>query len=165
MNDSRREPEEQTPDSSMQATGPDVKPTVKLDQMPEWAASIARAMRESFRMVNANLEVMTNELSVVRERLVVVEMWKNEQDLRASKMSGGVRALSQTDLAHEAMLAQEKVARETLAAEVAELKKETTRQTLLLAELLKLTEKPVVKLIAGAVGTAFLSWLATKGLR
>ena len=162
--DQRREPEghQITP---TQPSMPESRPTTQLPAVPQWAVELTQSMKEGFRLTNANIEIVSNDVGVLKDRVTILESRRNDDDARASKHSGGVRALSQTDLAHDAQLAQERLAREALASKVDKMATETSQQTLLLAQLLKLTEKPVVKLIATAIGTAVLTWLSARGLR
>ena len=161
--DQRREPEgpQLTP---TQPSMPESKPTTKLAPVPEWAVEMTKSMKEGFRQTNANIDLVSTDLSIVKDRVAIIESWKNDSETRMTRTSGRVQQASQVDLEQAAQLAQERAARESLAIEVAAIKAETSTQTLLLAQLLKLTEKPVVKLVLTAVGSAVLSWLAAKGI-
>ncbi len=110
-------------------------------------------MREGFRTTNANIEVISNDLSVVKDRVAILETER-------TKLSGGVRGLSTSNAEQDAQLAHERSAREALATKVDDIAAKTDAQTKILEQLLKLTEKPVVKLLATAIGTAVLTWLA-----
>ena len=118
---------------------------------------LGQTMSAGFRETNANIALVSSDLSLVKDRVALLETER-------TKHSGGLRGLSTSNAEQDAQLAQERMAREALAAEVAAIKAETSTQTLLLGQLLKLGEKPVVKLIATAVGTAILTWLSTKGI-
>lgn len=144
---------------------PEGKPTTQLVAVPVWAIELTQAMKSGIAEVRADISLVSNDLSIVKDRVSILESHRSDQEARATKLSGGVRGLSQTDLAHDAQLAQERLAREALASKVDKMATETSQQTLLLAQLLKLTEKPVVKLALTALGSAVLTWLSTKGLR
>ncbi len=159
--DPRKEPDSKATQPSM----PESKKTTQLAPVPEWAIELTKSMKEGFRQTNANIDLVSTDLSIVKDRVAIIESWKNDSETRMTRTSGRVTQASQVDMEQAAQLAQERAARESLAAEVASIKAETSSQTLLLAQLLKLTEKPVVKLVATAIGSAALSWLAAKGYR
>lgn len=159
---------------------PDEKPpekvTTQLPAVPEWAVELTRTTKDGFRAVRADLELVANDLSLVKERVTIIETWRNDQDMRASRNSNRVKELAETtshiDLTHDAKIAAEIVERQKLAREVAEtraivevVKSETASQTAILARLDRLTSNPLVKTVATAVGTAILTWLSVKGLR
>ena len=138
------------------------QPTTKeLPAVPQWAAELTILVK---RMA-ADIGLVSNDLGILKDRVGILEAAKVETENRASRNSAGVRGLSSANLEQDAQLLQEKTAREDLAVKVDALDTKTDAQTLILKELLKLTEKPVVKLIATALGSAILSWLAAKGLR
>ena len=144
---------------------PPEKPTVKMETVPEWATALTLKVQEGFRQTNANIEVVSSALDVVKERVHVIESWKVDQDARLQNNSMRAKQASVVDLAHEAQLAQERTAREALALKVQQLDGKQDVQLALLQQLVKLGEKPVVKLLFTAVGTAILTWLSAKGLR
>lgn len=159
---------------------PDEKPpekvTTQLPAVPEWAVELTRTTKDGFRAVRADLELVANDLSLVKERVTIIETWRNDQDLRASRNSNRVKdlaeATSHVDLTHEAKLAAEIVERQRVARDGAEtraivekLQAEMSLQTAILARLDKVASNPLVKTIATALGTAILTWLASKGLR
>jgi len=174
---------------------PESKPTVQLPAMTDRALleDLARTMRAGFRRVERieitvsalgdNYQGMNLRMATMEGRVAKLEYPSSIPPPPAPITSVRVRDLieshpSQMDLEHEAKLAmalvalaEEKAKREKLESESAtkadlervELK--TDAQTQILQQLLKLTEKPVVKLIATAVGTAVLTWLTARGLR
>lgn len=159
--DPRKEPDSKATQPSM----PESKKTTQLAPVPQWAVELTQAMKEGFKLTNANIEIVSNDVGVLKDRVAIIESWKNDSESRMTRTSGRVQQASQVDLEQAAQLAQERAAREALASEVAAIKAETSTQTLLLSQLLKLTEKPVVKLVLTAVGSAVLSWAAAKGIR
>ena len=159
---------------------PDEKPpekvTTQLPAVPEWAIELTRTTKDGFRQVRADLELVANDLSLVKERVTIIETWRNDQDMRASRNSNRVRdlaeATSHVDLTHDAKIAAEIVARQKLERDTAEtrelverLRAETASQTAILGRLDKVASNPLVKTVATAVGTAILTWLSVKGLR
>ena len=147
------------------AEKPEEKPTVKFAEVPTWAVELTRSVKTGFATLGADIALVSNDLGAVKGRVALLETHRNDMDARANRTSARVQQASDVDLEQAAQLAHERTAREALAAEVAAIKAETTTQTQLLSQLLKLTEKPVVKLIATAVGTAILTWLSARGLR
>lgn len=155
---------------------PPEKVTTQLPAVPEWVVELTRTTKDGFRAVRADLELVANDLSLVKERVTIIETWRNDQDLRASRNSNRVRdlaeATSHVDLAHDAKIAAEIVARQKLERDAAEtralverLQAETASQTAILGRLDKVASNPLVKTVATAVGTAILTWLSVKGLR
>lgn len=153
---------------------PPEKVTTQLPQVPEWAVELTRTTKDGFRAVRADLELVANDLSLVKERVTIIETWRNDQDLRASRNSARVRELadstSHVDLTHDAKIAAEIVARQELERRVAEthamvetVKAETSQQTAILARLDRVASNPLVKTVAASVGTAILTWLAARG--
>jgi len=138
---------------------PEQPKTVK-DQaaVPVWAIELTRSVKSGIAEVRADVALVSNDLGLLKTRVSIMEGLRTEDDLRASKYSGGIKNLSQSDEGQNMQIA-------SLAVKVDELAGKTDAQTLILGQLLKLTEKPVVKLIATAVGTAILTWLTAKGLR
>ena len=115
---------------------------------------------------------MSTDLSVVKDRVAIIENRQNEVDARASRASTGVRVLSQTDQAHDAQLAQERASREELAkktdsiaSEVATLRQTNDVQLAILSRLDSITSNPIVKTLAAMIATAAMTWLAAKGIR
>lgn len=143
---------------------PEQPKTTQLAAVPEWAIELTRSMKEGFRVTNANIEVVSNDLTVVKDRLVIVERWKGEQDERASRMSTGVRGLSSANLEQDAQLAQERAAREALASKVQELTDSQAVQLAILTRLDKVASNPTVKVLLFLAGTAATGYLATKGI-
>lgn len=155
---------------------PPEKPTTQLPAVPEWAVELTRTTKDGFRQVRADLELVANDLSLVKERVTIIETWRNDQDLRASRNSNRVKELaeatSHVDLTHDAKIAAEIVARQELERRVSEthatvetIRAETAQQTAILARLDRVASNPLVKTVATALGTAILTWLASKGLR
>ncbi len=123
----------------------------------------------SVERVGADVRLVSNDLGIVKDRLVIVENWKGEQDMRASRTSTGVRNLSLSDLEHAAQLAQERGAREALAKEVAAIKVDTAAQTEMLVTIRDavtgVLKSPMVIKIAYAAGGAILAALTAWGAR
>lgn len=158
MSDPRKEPDvipESRPD----------KPTTQLAAVPAWAAEMSRAMKDGFAMTNANIELVSTDLSVVKDRLVIVESWKADIDTRASRTSARVKMASENDLSHDAQLAQERMARESLAKKVDSLTVTQETQLAILSRLDKVASNPMVKTIMTILGTALATWAASKGLK
>lgn len=135
---------------------PTTKQLPAADPVQVLLLKMQRGMEDGFRLTNANLEVVANDLGVVKERVAILE---NER----TKLSGGVRGLSSLNAEQDAQLAQERMARESLAAEVAHLRETNATQLAILTKLDKVTSNPTVKVLAGMAATAALTWLAAHG--
>lgn len=156
-------------------------PTVQLAAVTDRALleDLARVVKAGFSTNGERLDSQDTKLDKivtegieanvrldrVETRLTQAEGRVDLLEGRAGKTSMRVGTASQVDLDHAAQLAQERFAREALASKLAAVEVKTDAQTLLLQQIVKLTEKPLVKLIATAIGTAFLGWMAAKGLK
>lgn len=138
---------------------PEGKKTVDLPAVTDRALleDLTRSVREGFRMTNANIEVVANDLGVVKARVDILESER-------TKLSGGVRQLSSADADGAAQLAQERMAREALAVEVADLKKTNETQLAILARLDKVASNPMVKTVVTILVTILGTWAASKGI-
>jgi predicted nucleic acid-binding Zn-ribbon protein len=129
-------------------------------------------LRSGFRTVNARLDVQDATLdNVVREgqrtnvRLTRIEERVDEVETRMGRTSSRVKEVSQADLAHDAQLAQERAAREALAQKVDALDAKQDTQLAILTRLDGIAKNPLVKTIAAMLATAFVTWLATHGIK
>lgn len=77
------------------------KPTVELPAVPPWAIELTREVRGA----RADIGLVSNDLGVVKDRLLIVEKWKGEAELRASRTSERVREGSQHDMERDAKVA------------------------------------------------------------
>ncbi len=136
---------------------PEQPKTTKLEAVPPWAVELTRAMKSGIAEVRADISLVSNDLSVVKDRVTILESER-------TKLSGGVRGLSTTDAEQAAQLAQERAAREALATEVADLKKTNETQLAILARLDKVASNPLVKTVVAMMATALLTWLASHGV-
>jgi hypothetical protein len=152
--DERAEPAEAVPEG---------KKTVNLPAMTDRALleDLRGVVKEGFRNLSANLEVVSNDLGVVKDRVTILETERG-------KYSGGFRGLSTADAEQAAQLAQERAAREALAAEVAlvkadvtSTKAETTEQTVMLRKITGLMDTPMARRLGYAVGALLLAALTT----
>lgn len=153
-----------TPDDNK----PPEHPTAKIDQL-EVLKGLLSALRqdvhEGVAELRADIQLVSSDLNVVKERVRIVELWKIEADTRMERSSNRVRENSQQDVGQDAAIAAIKVDVESTKAKVDAIEVETKAQTVLLADIRKLAANPIVKQIATMVGTAILTWLASKGLR
>ena len=124
-----------------------------------------RSMDAGFREMGTDIKLVSNDLGIVKDRLVIVETWKNDQDSRMSRTSARVQQASEMDLAHEARLAAEIVARQELATKLDALTESQAVQLAVLARLDKIATNPHIKLILAVLATAAMSWAASKGLK
>ena len=118
--------------------------------------SLLVELTKEVRGARADISLVSNDLGIVKDRLVIVESWKNDVDSRAARTSLRVEQSSKIDLEQAAALAAEKEAREALTVKVDTLLAIGTR-------LDKVTSNPTLKVIVGMLLTAFVTWLAGKG--
>ncbi len=154
----RRDPRAEPPEQPKTTQIPAISPIeVAITQL-------TRTVESGIRELRADVGLVSNDLSIVKDRVGIIESWKNDQDARASRTSAGVRSLSTTDAAHEAQLAQERAAREALAKEVSDLKATNETQLAILGRLDKVASNPLVKTLGAMLATAVITWLATHGV-
>lgn len=144
---------------------PPEKPTIKMDIVPDWAIKLTDTLRELGREVRADISLVSNDLGVLKQRVSIMEGLRSSDEARLQNNSIRAKQASVVDLAHEAQLAQERMSREALAVKVEALDGKQDAQLALLQQLVKLTEKPVVKLVFTAIGTAILGYLSARGLK
>ncbi len=152
-------------------TIPEQPKTTQLPAVPQWAIELTQAMKDgfrttdaNFRTTNANIDTVTNELGVVKERLAVGEARINTLETERAKLSGGVRQLSSSNAEQDSQLAQERSAREALAAKVDVIGASQQVQLAIMERLDKVASNPTVKVLGGMLLTALVTWLASKGL-
>ncbi len=139
------------------AEPPDQPKTAQLPAVPQWAVELTKSMKDGFRLTNANIEVVSSDLGVVKERVTILESER-------TKLSGGVRGLSTSNAEQDAQLAQERMAREALAKEVADLKTTNATQLAILGRLDRVASNPLVKTLGAMLLTAVLTYLASHGV-
>lgn len=131
--------------------------TKRIEAVPPWAIEMTVSMKEGFRVTNANIEVVANDLGVVKDRVSILETER-------AKFSGGIRGLSTSNAEQDAQLAQERAARENVAKEVRDLKESQAVQLAILARLDRVASNPTVKVLLFLAGTAATGYLASKGM-
>jgi septal ring factor EnvC (AmiA/AmiB activator) len=142
---------------------PAEKPTTQLPAVPAWAVELTQSVKSGIAELRADVALVSNDLGVVKDRVAILESFRNDQETRASRTSARVQQSQATDLEQAAQLAQERAAREELAREVADLTTTQATQLAILTRLDKITSNPTVKVLAGMAATAALTWLATHG--
>ena len=137
---------------------PEQPKTVDMPKVPQWAIEMTMAMKDGFRQTNANIELVSSDLGVLKSRVDILETER-------TKLSGGVRGLSTSNAEQDAQLAQERAAREALAKQVEALTTMQQTQLDILGRLDKVASNPLFKTIVTILGTAFATWAASKGLK
>lgn len=118
---------------------------------------LTKVVEGGFAKVHADIELVSNDLGIVKDRVVILEKWKIEADGRTTAHSIKVRSISESDLTQNAELAKERAAREELSKRVDELLS-------IARELRAIAANPMVRRVAYAAGSAVLFYLASKGL-
>lgn len=140
---------------------PEENPTVEIPKVDP-IVELTRAIKEGQARTDANFELLGGELQGLANRVTELEAARGRASNRARSIE---QATSENDLAHEAQLAQERAAREALAAKVETLDKKTDAQTQILQQLAKVASNPLLKDVAKVLITVFLTWAGLKGLR
>lgn len=153
---------------------PPERPTTKIDQT-EILKGLVKNLTDSMNTGFARIETKLDDgITDVTKRIIRLESWKEDVDSRMTKNSERVRGQSEVDVAHEAELAKERLAREELAKEVALTKSnvdvvmaETKAQTAILSDLkaagTAIAKHPLTQLIVVALSILLTGWIATHG--
>jgi len=154
---------------------PEAKVTVQIPQADIMSARLKQLldsfdshrseMQTAFKNLSANVELVSNDIGVVKERITILESWRSDQDVRITRASDGLRQASQADMAQEALLAEERTAREALAKQVETLSATNETQLAILSRLDKIASNPTIKIIATVAATALTTWAASKGMK
>lgn len=142
---------------------PAEKPTTQLPAVPAWAVELTTTVKAGIAELRADVALVSNDLGVVKDRVAILESFRNDTEARASRTSAGVKNLSTSNAEQDAQLAQERMAREALAEKVDSLTATQATQLSILVRLDKVTSNPTVKVLAGMAATALITWLATHG--
>ncbi len=148
---------------------PDEKPpmppqptTVALEKVPAWAIALKESVDGGIKLLRADIECVATDLTVVKDRVVILETWRNQSDERLSRASGGARQISMNDAKQDQRIDQ-------LVEKVDTLDRKTDAQTAMLTEAkdaaAKLIANPIIRSILTMLGTAVLTWLAAHGGR
>lgn len=144
-------------------------PTIEPETVETLLKDLGAEVKAGFDKVNANISLVSNEVDLVKDRIGVIEGRQSElyawRRSNSERVRGIASQTSETDMAHDAKLAGEIVARQSLAAKVDDLDTKQDRQLLILESLQRIASNPVIKQIATAIGTAILVWLAAKGIK
>lgn len=148
---------------------PQEKPTVQLEQVPPWAVKMTERMIAEFKATNANIDVVSNDLGILKQRVSIIEGLRTEDALRASKYSGGIKGLSQSDEGQNMQIASLSVKLDELAVKTATKDEVSTllssQTTAILARFDTVVKSPRVQMLITFVLTAIGTWLASKGIQ
>ncbi len=121
------------------------------------------------KKTDANFDLVLKDVDTLHNRLDMVENRQTNLERMRAGTSDRVRDVarqgSEMDLAHEAKLAEEIIARRTLEAKVDALDAKQDTQLAILTNLQALAKNPIVRQVATAIGTAALTWLSMRGIR
>lgn len=141
--------------------------------------SILDVINQGFAKVNSSLEtvvqeqikqntqqvIQTAQIEEIRQDMGALDSRIVAVEARTGRASFRIREVSQTDLEQSSQLAKEIEAREALATQVDELVKTNAVQLGILSRLDKVTQNPLVKVVATMLATAVLTWLAARGIK
>lgn len=147
---------------------PDEKPTVEVDGI-EILKGMLREMREDmrseFRSTNANIQVVSHDVTTLKNRVGTLERWRADEEGRARRNSERVQAIddrsSSNDLAHEANIAAIRVDVESTKKKVDTVLLDVG---LMAVNVNKIVASPKAKMAASAIIAWLLGYLASKGL-
>lgn len=155
------------------AEQPEGKETVAMPVVPAWAIKLTETMQGGFAKIDADLETVKAEGQRTGLRLTRQEVRMDEVETRLANNSIRAKSSTEQDKEVAAQLAQERAAREALAAEHAKTKEtveaiatkteaietKTDAQTLMLGKITGILDKPLVKKIGYAAGVLLLAVL------
>lgn len=141
---------------------------MSLPAVPQWAIEMMQATKAGIAEIRADVAdaraetradvgLVSNDLGLLKTRVSIIESLRVEDEARTVKLSGGVRGLSSSDLAHEARIAE-------LGTKVDDLAKTNATQLAILSRLDKVASNPVVKTIVTILVTILGTWAASKGI-
>lgn len=149
---------------------PPQPPTVKMSAMTDRALleDLGREIRETRGEVGnarADISSISHDFGLLKKRVSLIEELRNEDALRVSKHSGGVRALSASDVGQDLQIASLASKVDTHGKKLDALTESQGKQTEMLleaaAELKKFVATPAVKMIGAALLGSILSWVAS----
>lgn len=141
--------------------------------------SILAVITQGFAKVNSSLDtvvqeqikqntqqvIQTAQIEEIRQDIGALDSRVAAVESRAGRTSFRIREVSQTDLEQSTQLNKEIAAREALAAEMEALKQTNAIQLNILNRLDKITQNPLLKTLATMLLTAFITWLAARGIK
>lgn len=111
MEDPRAEPPE--PKQTVALKKDDIV-QAQLKQVLDAVASFRAEVNSGLTHLTADVQLVSNDLGIVKDRVAIIEGWKNDQDARAARNSKRVQQVSESDLAQEAKIAETIVKQQAL---------------------------------------------------
>ncbi len=101
---------------------PPEQPKTVKDQaaVPVWAVELTQAMKSGIAEVRADVALVSNDLGLLKTRVSIMEGLRTEDDMRASKYSGGIKNLSKSDEGQNMQIASLAVKVDALGATLAD---------------------------------------------
>ena len=106
--------------------GPDNKPTTSLPKVDPAIAELTKIVKDGFARTEANFALISGEVNSLGNRVTELEAARGRASNRVREVED---TTSHNDLEQQAQLAQERAARETLAAKVDAIASASTAQT------------------------------------
>ncbi len=122
---------------------------------------LAEQTQSGFERIELSLRRVVDEVNSNSKRIEDLEKSRAAHSDRVQKLVGDT---SNADISNEKALADEIVARATLAAKVDALSVTQETQLAILSRLDKVASNPLVKTMAAMMATAVLTWLAAHGV-
>ena len=163
--------------------GQDTNPTTQISESSVLNArldKLAETIDTGFRMTRADISLVANDLTIAKSQIASLASRTEALESAGSRRSDAVKAVdvrtSQQDLEQAAQLAQERDAREELAAKVEDISKVADNLTTVNVRQLailegfrddakKLLHHPTVRLLIAAVGTFIAGYLGARGIK
>jgi hypothetical protein len=135
--------------------GPQNIPTKQLPRVDVSEDTLNSVLSE-VRAARADIHLVSNDVTIVKDRVRLVEMRLDDHDSRAKRNSERAQGTSKVDMAQDSAIA-------TLLADVSSLKETQATQLAILTKLDAVAANPMVRRVAYAIGAAILAYLASKG--
>lgn len=125
-------------------------------------------VKSGFAEMRIDIQLVSTDVQVIKDRVVILEKWKLENEERVSRHSGGTKQLSQDNLKQDAAIAMLHTKTDQQSVEIAETKSLVEKNNAMTARIEKaatdVLSSPRVKALSWALWLALAGWLASKGI-
>ncbi len=141
---------------------PPTRSLPKVDAVQLAIANLTTLVEDRFHEISATIGMVSNDLSLVKQRVSIIESLRHEDESRLAKASGGVRGLSVSDESQTLAIASIASKVDTLTKDHAALLASQSVQTEMLIKMQKFLATPVVKIAGGVLFGIISSYVASK---
>lgn len=149
----------------MSAEKPPEKPTVEIPKVPDWAIALTEKVtqgfakvEERFDRIEPTVETLVEDSKTSNLRMTRLEVRMDQQEERAKTQSLRVRGVSETDLKHDAAIADILTKVEAIAAK-------PDAADVVIAEMKEMAKRPAVQKLGAALVPVLLTAIGLLGLK